>query len=65
MAYKEVAISEVARNEAKKIESSNNSYLEKSHEKWDKLSGIMSTFNKLVSNWVKSIQAFTKNVFYE
>jgi hypothetical protein len=25
----------------------------------------MSTFNKLVSNWVKSIQAFTKNVFYE
>jgi hypothetical protein len=53
----------VSRYHSKTIESSNNSYLEKSHEKWDKLSWVMSTFNKTVSNWSKSVQAFTKKVF--
>lgn len=62
-AYKEVGVEEVARYHSKTIESSNNSYLEKSHEKWDKLSGVRNTFIKTLSNWVKSIQGFTKYVF--
>lgn len=62
-AYKEVAGEEVARYHSKAIESSNYEYLKKSHEKWDKLSGIMSSFSKSVSNWAKSVQAFTKEIF--
>lgn len=62
-AYKEVAVGEVARYHSKTIESSNYEYLKKSHEKWDKLSGVMNSFNKFVSNWAKSVQGFTKKVF--
>lgn len=62
-AYKEVALEEVARYHSKAIESSNNAYLEKSHEKWGKLSWVKNKFNKTFSNIAKAFQAFTEKVF--
>jgi len=62
-AYKEVAMEEVARYHSKEIETSNYKYLKAAHEKWDKLSDSMNTFAKLVSNWSKSVQGFTKEIF--
>jgi hypothetical protein len=62
-AYKEVAAEEVARYHSKAIESSNNEYLQKAHEKWSTVSGYMNSFAKAVSNWTKSVQWFTKEIF--
>lgn len=61
--YKEVAIDEAGRYHRDQIESSNESYLTKSHEKMNKLSGIWDTFLKIFGNIARSFQGFTKQVY--
>lgn len=62
-AYKEVAMDEITRYHGKIIESSNYTYLKDSHEKSDTLSGIMSTFVKILWNIARSFQWFTPTVY--
>jgi hypothetical protein len=63
IAYKEVAMEEVARYHWKIIEASNYTYLKDSHKKMDILSGVMNTFVKILGNIARSFQWFTPTVY--
>lgn len=63
IAYKEVALEEIARYHRDRIEKSSKKYLESSHEKMDKFTNVFQSFLKKMSNIVRSFEGFTPVVY--